>query len=130
MSSGERESRLLIAALTLWALGGVDYVSEGPGRVEGLVLSPEGKPVAGARVSALEVSRPFVGQSHTALGDEKGHFLIAGLEPSPYMVYTRSKTIQKRMITSMGQVALPKLRSMRAVRQRTWSYDAVRRERG
>lgn len=80
---------LLFVALVLWTLGGMTsfLFTQEPGRIEGLILSPEGKPVAGATVSALELSHPFVGRVPTSLTDQNGHFLIDGLEAGPYMLY-------------------------------------------
>lgn len=84
-------SCFLLAVLAACVLGVPSSVlpssSEQFGGIEGLVLTAEGKPVAGATVSAMEVSRPFVGRPPTAVSDDKGHYLINELEPGPYMVY-------------------------------------------
>jgi len=80
--------RRLVASLSVWGLFGVAPLlpCKGAGGIQGLVLNAEGKPVAGATVSAMELSRPLVGKEPTAVSDEKGHFLIDGLGPGPYML--------------------------------------------
>ena len=82
----------LIAALVL-ILAGTAYTVNRPGRdrqsapptagvITGRVLTPEGQPVPGARVSATNNKQ--VGRLPTSLTDEQGTFSITGLAPGTY----------------------------------------------
>jgi len=49
-----------------------------PGRLEGVVLSPGGTPVAGALVQAADMTRPSIGVFPQAYSGTDGHFRIEG----------------------------------------------------
>lgn len=57
--------------------------------LSGTVVSPGGKPVAGALVEAVDLNRPWAGLWPSAASDKTGHFRIAGLRPGPQTVMAR-----------------------------------------
>ena len=56
------------------------------GTVDGTVIDEEGKPVAGATVSAYVADRPFQGVAPHRQTDATGHFAISGLSWGEYRV--------------------------------------------
>ncbi|MGH9336655.1 MAG: carboxypeptidase regulatory-like domain-containing protein, partial [Vicinamibacteria bacterium] len=65
------------------------FLIPGAGSIAGVVLSPEGEPLAGASVVALETGNPSTGRwnwGRRAETDSKGRFEILGLRPDLYRV--------------------------------------------
>ena len=74
-------------------LAGVEIVLPAGAAVEGRVLSPEGSPVANARVAVAEASRggTFSFSSQRAGTDADGHYRIEGIAPGPHTLQAQAE---------------------------------------
>jgi len=86
----------MLAAFVILLIGAVAALAGTTGTVNGSVVSTTGKPIAGARVTAISPS-----QTSTASTDASGHFVLLLLAPDTYTI-----TIAKDGFESLSEAGI------------------------